>query len=129
MTIQNDHDLRVAYEIMSILDAKPLPNTVAADAKMADHIKRIKRSIREYRDRPRSNAQIVRNDGDSLVVVMPLPAALESKDDATTYFLDNYYLEARPSAYDCTGQIFTTWWKIFQRRGQFWAYHATAMDV
>lgn len=129
MTIRNDHDLRVAYEILAILADKPLPMTVPADAKLADHIKRIKRTIRDYRDRTRSQAQIVRNDGDSMVVVLPLPAALESEIDAQAYFLDNYFQEAVPSMYDCTGQIFTTWYKIFKRRGQFWAYHATAMDV
>lgn len=129
MTIRNDHDLRVAYEILSILDDKPLPNTVPADRKLADHIKRIKRTIREYQNRPRSQAQLVRNYGDSMVVVLPLPAALENMDDADAYFLDNYFREAYPSMHDCTGQIFTTWYKIFKRCGQFWAYHATAMDV
>lgn len=128
LTIRNDHDLRVAYEILAILTEKV--SAVGHDpAALADHIKRTKRTIREYLARPSSRAQIVHNDGDSMVVVLPLPAALESEDDADAYFLDNYFRDAAPSAYDCTGQIFTTWYKIFKRRGHFWAYHATAMDV
>ena len=34
-----------------------------------------------------------------------------------------------PSMYDCTGQAFTNWYKIFKRRGQFWAYHSVVFDV
>ena len=129
MTINNDRDLRVAYEILSILNDKAILNAATDPQKLADHIKHIKRTVREYRDRPRSQAQIVENLGDYMVVVLPLPATLKGKDDADAYFLNNYYQEAYPSAYDCTGQIFTSWYKIFERRGQFWAYHATAMDV
>ena len=54
---------------------------------------------------------------------------LQTEDEADAYFMGNLYRESYPSAYDCTGQIFTTWYKIFRRGGRFWAYHATAMDV
>ncbi|MBQ3552483.1 MAG: hypothetical protein IJA35_04945 [Clostridia bacterium] len=56
----------------------------------------------------------------------------DSKKDyeaADAFFMSHHYREAAPSMYDCTGQIFTTWYKIFKRHGQFWVYHATAMDV
>lgn len=126
-TICNDRDLRVAYEILQILADKNL--TAKNIERVREHTKKIKRAIREYRDRNENMAQIVRSDFDSMLVVLPLPQHLETKECATEYFLDHYFLEARPSAYDCTGQVFTSWYKIFRRRGQFWAYHATAMDV
>lgn len=126
-TVRNDRDLRVAYEILQILHDKPL--ATKNNEKLQQHIVRVKRAIREYLGCCPAQEQVVRDDGDSLLVVFPLPDHLETAEDATAYFLDNYFREVYPSAYDCTGQIFTTWYKIFRRRGQFWAYHATAMDV
>lgn len=125
--IRNDRDLRVAYEILSILADKGLE--AKNSEKLKEHTIRIKRAIREYQGCRFDHAQVVRSDYDSLLVVFPLPDHLENIEDATAYFLDNYFREAYPSDYDCTGQIFTIWYKIFRRRGQFWAYHSTAMDV
>lgn len=126
-TIRNNRDLRVAYEILDILANKDM---VAKNSeKVRNHEIRIKRAIREYLACAPDPAQVVRSDYDSLLVVFPLPEHLENELDAQNYFLDNYFREAYPSAYDCTGQIFTSWYKIFRRRGQFWAYHATSMDV
>lgn len=57
MLIQNDRDLRVAYEILYIIWTR--------------HADQIKKSIREYRDRTAGQARIVRSDWDSLLVVFP----------------------------------------------------------
>ena len=120
--ISNDRELRTAYEILSILADRP------AD-KVKQHADRIKKAIREYRDRPADSGRVVSSDFDSMVVVIQLPKHLQTAEAADAYFMDHYYREAYPSMYDCTGQIFTTWYKIFKRRGLFWAYHSTAMDV
>lgn len=39
------------------------------------------------------------------------------------------YRHYYPSAYDCTGQAFTSWYKVFVRGGRFWAYHRVSVDV
>lgn len=120
-TIHNGN-LRTAYEILNILADRE------GDG-VEEHRNRIKRAVRAYHRIPADQTQIVSSDCESLLVVFPLPAELESREAAEAYFLDHHYREIVPSMYDCTGQIFTTWYKIFKRRGQFWVYHATAMDV
>ena len=118
MTINNDRDLRVAYELLGILrDTHP------------DYAQKIKRKIREYHAFPAYAGRIIRCDYDSLLVVFPLPVSVETKEEAEAYFKRHHYRECYPSAYDCTGQNFTAWYKIFERCGQFWAYHATAVDI
>lgn len=124
MNINNARDLRIAYEILGDLNAD-----TRGLSRLKDHADRIKREIRKYHARPVDAARIVRSDYDSLLVVLPLPVSLETKEEADAYFMGHHYRECYPSAYDCTGQIFTTWYKVFRRGGQFWAYHATAMDV
>ena len=42
---------------------------------------------------------------------------------------DPRYRPYYPSAYDCTGQAFTSWYKVFVRGGRFWAYHHVSVDV
>lgn len=120
MKINNKRELRNAYELLNI---------ASAHTQMKDYTDLLKKAIREYRDRTASEEQVVRDSGDSLLTVFPLPRNLETAEEAAEYFEANHYREFYPSAYDCTGQIFTTWYKIFKRGGQFWAYHATAMDV
>lgn len=121
-TTVHEGNLRAAYEILNILYDRE-------GDKAEVHRRRIKQAIRTYHKIPTDLTQIVSSDYDSLLVVFPLPAELKSYEAARDYFLAHYFREAAPSMYDCTGQIFTTWYKIFKRRDQFWVYHATAMDV
>ena len=51
------------------------------------------------------------------------------KADAADWFRDNCYLEAYNSPYDCTGQEFTNRYKLFRRRGHWFAYHSISRDV
>lgn len=120
-TIQNRHELRVAFEIVKIAEE-------ASDISNVKIIS-IKRAIRDFCRRPPEPFAIW-NGGDSVTTVEKLPIPDDwSREDATEWFKANRYCEAAPSPYDCTGQIFTTNFVIFQRRGSWWAYHATAMDV
>lgn len=121
ITVHNPHDLRAFYEILHLLENQ-------CDDKTALHVEKIKMAIRAYRDRPINQAKIVRSDYDSMVVVLPLPQHMETEEQADAYFQAHYYRKAYPSIHDCTGQVFTTWYKIFRRNGKFWAYHATSVD-
>lgn len=122
--VRNKRELRCAYEVLQILS-----DLTGNPKKYSSQIVETKKAIRAYTQRPVDEARIVRNDGDHLVTVFPMPEWLQSKEEADEYFLDRCFLTCRPSMYDCTGQVFTTWYKIFKRQGRFWAYHATAMDV
>lgn len=119
--IRNRHELRVAFEIVQIGEE-------ASDISNVKLIS-VKRAIRSYCVRP-PEPFVIQNDGDSVATIEKLPIPDEwSKEQATGWFEANRYCEAIPSAFDCTGQIFTTNFAIFRRRGSWWAYHATAMDV
>ena len=41
----------------------------------------------------------------------------------------NRYMTTVPSQYDCTGQLFTNWFKLIRRRGHWFAYHSIGRDV
>ena len=60
-----------------------------------------------------------------------LPDELDShtEDEAQELFMWNRYRTAAPSQYDCTGQLFTNWFKLTRRRGHWFAYHSIGRDV
>ena len=60
-----------------------------------------------------------------------LPDELDSytEDEAQEWFMWNRYRNAAPSQYDCTGQLFTNWFKLTRRRGHWFAYHSIGRDV
>ena len=60
---------------------------------------------------------------------MPLPKTITDEETAREWFEYNEYMHIRPSMYDCTGQLFTSWYKIIERNGRFYAYHCVSLDV
>lgn len=121
--ITKDSGLRMAYEMLGLL--KELRGR-----KESMEIS-IKRAIREYSQKPSTweIRRIVKDGGvDGYTELVMLPA-FDSEAGAEDFFRNRYYIEAVPSAYDCTGQRFTVWYKLFQRRNNWWAYHRVAVDV
>lgn len=95
-----------------------------------ERIVEIKRMIRKQNKRIRTEV-IVKDYGiDGYIVKFPLPEYLKTEEDAIEYFREEEYIRYRPTYYDCTGQAFTSWFKIFQKPdGRFWAYHSVGYDV
>ncbi len=92
----------------------------------------IKREIREaYRkDRERRKCSVFCADYDRAIFKFALPEWIETREDAEDYFEARERIEMIPSQYDCTGQIFTTRYCVFQKPdGRWWVYHCMAMDV
>lgn len=121
--IKNDAGLRMAYEMLGIL--KEL------DGRKEGLEIPIKRAIRVYSQKPSTweIRRIVKDEGmDGYTELVMLPA-FDSEAGADEFFRDRYYIETVPSAYDCTGRCFTVWYKLFRRRGNWWAYHRVAVDV
>lgn len=128
MNIQNTRDLRCAYELLMIYGELE-PKDAVAEERLHDHVCNLKREIRAFAHRPADETRIVSDNGmDGHLILFPLPEFLESKEEAEELFMRDYYLECRPSMYDCTGQAFTSWHKIVERRGRFWAYHSVCYD-
>ena len=121
-------DLRFYENMLS--DVKKIPGSEPAVEVIENKIIDIKRILRK-RNKTMSDRIFVHSDGiDGYVEKFPLPGYIDSFADAYEYFKEYEYLRERASAYDCTGDAFTSWYKIFQKPdGSFWAYHSIGIDI
>jgi len=130
MQIRSKNDLKLAYE--TINDIKEmLPKAQRTDTAL-EYIKNLKKDIREFfrKEKEKPQHRLVKDNGiDGYIVLMQLPSFLNSKEEAAIYFEENEAMTCRPSMYDCTGQAFTSWYKIIERSGRLWAYHSVCFDV
>lgn len=128
LQIRNERELRVGYEILDLLSDRERLGDLSE--KLVQHIVETKRAIRAYTHRKDEDRRIVKDNGiDGYVCLERLPEHLEDQVDAIDYFRSFREISYRPSAYDCTGQAFTMWYKVFQRNGRFFAYHCICFDV
>ena len=132
MQVRNSSDLKVAYEILSIykellsecgeLDPEKMKSV---KEKIADQ----KREIRKFHKKS-TDRRIVKDDGiDGYTLLIELPETLGNMQDAEEYFEESETISAVPSIFDCTGQAFTSGFKVFKRRDKFMAYHSICFDV
>jgi len=90
--------------------------------------RKIRRHTRDYFFDP--GESVFADKGDSVIFKYPLPESIKTLEDAEEYFEEYELVPYRPTYYDCTGQRFTGWYKIFQKPdGRFWVYHQIDMDV
>lgn len=94
-----------------------------------DLVKEMKQAVRTWAHRPESIGRIFNEDVDGYTAVYPLPERINSKAEAVEFFEENERMTCRPSAYDCTGQLFTSWYKVIQKNGRFWVYHRVSRDI
>ena len=138
--IRNKTDLQIAYWLLRDYQCKHNDETKKLIEQMTPEqkekierkIKSLKTEIRRYyRDHPVSDAVLVKDNGiDGYIIRYPLPDFVESKDDGEYYFKENEYIHYRPTYYDCTGQAFTGWFKVYKNTdGRWWVYHAVDFDV
>ena len=126
--MKNDQDFRTACVILSSLNN--IIDKVDNPEKLQRSLVDLKREMRTFSHRPVSERRIIQADGiDGYTELLPLPEYIETMDEAVSYFEDYEYRPYYPSAYDCTGQAFTSWYKVFIRGGRFWAYHRVSVDV
>ncbi len=126
----NGNTLQAAYSLLRTLESIIAPPEKKATAKAA--IVTLKREIRAYTNRPASDSCIIKEYGiDGYVELYRFPDSFDdaSKDEAESYFNSTRREYCTPSAYDCTGQRFTNWCKLFRRHGHWFAYHSIGFDV
>lgn len=138
--VRNSKDFREGYEMLSLLTrfAELTGNTENARETVDD----LKRELRAYARRDTAvdvgmgfmcERRIVKDEGiDGYIELVSIPEVidtLDGEDGANEFFKTFLEIRARPSMYDCTGQAFTSWYKLFKRRGQFYAYHSVCFDV
>lgn len=118
--ITSEKEWRNAYLLLHALADFPETERVRAvrlDARRFSHRQRRERVIRYYED-------------GSCVTLERLPVPSEwEKGDVEGWFTENRYIRSANSAYDCTGEAFTCWFKVFRRRGCWFAYHSIGLDV
>lgn len=97
-----------------------------------ERIVEMKRQIRK-RNRDAVSGRVLvtsADSGDYWITKFPLPEDIQTREEAIEYFKEYEYIYYRPAYYDCTGQQFTSWFKVFQKPdGRFWAYHCVSLDV
>jgi hypothetical protein len=121
MEIHHKEDLRLAYGLLEI---------AKKDNNLSDFVKNLKHDIRKYLSKPDNGERLIKDDGiDGCIVLTPLPEDINELSAAGEWFRNNEYISKRYSAYDCTGEMFTQWFKIFERNGRFYAYHSIGLDI
>lgn len=129
MEIRNINELRNAYSEISLYNSIVENRFTSISAKLQERIKKVKKAIRKY-NRKEPKPVIIKDNGiDGWIEKIVLPENIRTRKEADEYFLTNEYMECSPSQYDCTGQLFTSWYKIFERQGRYIAYHYISRDV
>ena len=123
MYINNKTSLKNAYLALRLFETMDKNNITS---KTEEYIKNLKASIREYNKQSTgTDKTIVKDYGfDGFIELFELPDV----EDPVAYFEENEYIHCEPSQYDCTGQSFTGWYKIFKRRGKNMVYHRVCTD-
>ena len=129
-SITDNERLRDAYALLMFMQ-RDISASAEKKAAVKNLAATVKMEIRAYNNRPVSNVRIISADYDGRLELVRLPDELDKahKADAANWFRDNCYLEAYNSPYDCTGQEFTNRYKLFRRRGHWFAYHSVSRDV
>lgn len=134
--IQNKNDLRFKYKTLLWLK-KIKDKYYSLDMESYnDSVKEIKKEIRDYyKEREKDRKEwLIKDDGmDGYIILFELPSEInsiqiDSFELAEEYFEAYEYRRCRPSIYDCTGQAFTSWYKIIKRNNKFYAYHCISFD-
>ena len=126
MTIRNNDDLRVAYEILSIyLERLNRPEYKKA---WADYVVSLKREIRAFTKAENKRPVVAFSDEDSVTYLQILPESIQTTEEADAFFYD-YMERVICSPHDCTGKLFTVGHKVFQRHSRFYVYHTMGVDV
>ena len=126
MTIRNNDDLRLAYEILGIY--AEWDREADFKAKWSDRIIFLKREIRAFTNAENKRPVVAFSDEDSVTYLQILPKNIQTAEEADAFFYD-YMERVICSPYDCTGELFTVGHKAFRRRGRFYVYHTMGVDV
>lgn len=138
--VRNSKDFREGYELLNLFTR--FDGQFDNPEKARENMDNLKRELRAYAHRDTAvdvglgfmcERRIVKDEGiDGYIELVSIPEVidtLDGEDGADEFFKTFLEIHARPSMYDCTGQAFTNWYKLFKRRGQFWAYHSVCFDV
>ena len=136
-TVRSIEDARWAYR--AINDFNDLYSKGVDKEIVGELIADTKRNIRKWNKCDLSvsycgngyiKTKIVKDYGiDGFIELVEMPGHIRTESEAERFFKDHLYLHYHPRDYDCTGQSFTGWYKLFKRNGKWFAYHSVNVDV
>ena len=111
--ITNKEELRWRWYLLHM--AKALVPAASAT-------KAIKRSIRGYINEPADECREIYDDGCKYITLNPLPEAIQTEAEAEQYVGDHLWIPRRLDWRWMPGDIYSTRYKLCQRRGRWWVY-------
>lgn len=72
---------------------------------------------------------VVRLDNEGCVEKLRFKDSGETLEEFKEFFKEYHYIGYIDKGYDCTGQLFTSWYSIFKVNGYWVVYHSIQMDV
>lgn len=131
--IRNKRELRMKYELLEIVKSALKERKFQCSEEKVDWlIKVYKKEIREYlrRDKEQEDSllrgTLVKDYGvDGIIEKLVVPFDVS---DAELWFENEIRIPYYPSAYDCTGQAFTSWHRIYKQGGRTVIYHRISVD-
>ena len=130
MEIRNDRDYKLYWEILVEI-IEYAKESGKYTPKRVDHIRDIKVALRKYnKERPEPRKCVYDDSYGDFTELYRLDVPDDWEyEDVKDYFEEWEVQHCIPSQYDCTGQIFTTGYKIFKRHGHWMCYHSYGMDI
>lgn len=133
MIVRSKSELKNAYELLLLIQKtiRENPEKIVDREKANEYLVKYKKDIRKYYRQQREllNTSLVKDYGiDGYIEKIELPFMF-SKDEANRYVESNIVMEYYPSQYDCTGQCFTSWYRIFKNsKNRYICYHRVSVD-
>lgn len=72
---------------------------------------------------------VVQLDNEGCVEKLRFKDSGETLEEFKEFFKEYHYIGYIDKGYDCTGQLFTSWYSIFKVNGNWIVYHSIQMDV
>lgn len=127
MNIFSDWTTRHLYEFVYMLERE------YANSNKDNLIKEVKKEIRKRNNKKsESDRRVINNYGNSLdgyILRIECPDYVHTKEDAEEWFHENEEMEYHWLPYDCTGQLFTSWYSLFNVNEKWICYHSVGIDI
>lgn len=123
-------ELRKQYSwikfIEQTIQEKQLDDPKAVKELLVDAKREVRRHVNRLVDNDR---RIIKQDWDYYIMRINLPSWIKTKEEAEEWFERNEFIDYIPRDYDCTGQLFTSWHRLFKVNDLWICYHCVSMDV
>lgn len=123
--IKNMNELAKAWDLLHFYTSTmaELGNKPAAEARVLE----LKKDIRRF-NRAIARQEIAWEDEYGYVEKVKAPKECIDWEDVVDWFEWHEKIDYSDRGYDCTGQMFTLWYKVVKLHGEWWIYHRIVCD-